>query len=268
MYPYPLIGLDYNLEEVFINDLTIEEDTSILRICSQSGISKSSIAAEIKHHENSGNVRFAILITSSMAYFEILRDIPFGSPVEIEIEKKEIATRLDISFLVYTKRKCEVNYSNIESYLPSSVVLPKNSFLGELCSFRYWLAHERKRSVASILRLDLNSDNYSFDLDMNKISIKIPKNVVDSYPDSKGNGNLIFALYVYPVLVQAMSFVLDFRTNNVHSNLESLKWFEFLQMKIETMGINESNAIVACQDLIPINIQEEVIKMIYENSHE
>lgn len=268
MYPYPLIGLDYNIDEVFIDDLSIDEDTSILRIRSQSGISKSSIASELKHQENAGNICFAILITSSMAYYESLTAISFGGPFQIEVEKKDIATRLDISILVYTKQKSDITYSNIDDHLPSSVVLPKNSFLGELCSFRYWLAHERKRSVASILRLDLNADKYSFDLDMNKISIKIPKNVIDSYPDTKGNGNLIFALYVYPVLVQAMSLVLDFRSNNLHSNLESLKWFEYLQMKIETKGINESNAILACQDLIPINIQEEVIKMIYENSYE
>lgn len=268
MYPYPLIALDYNDNDVFLDDLSIDEDASILRISSSSGIAKDSIAPELKYQEKAGNICFAVLVQSSMAYYEMLIDVSYGRPFEIEINKKDIATRLDLSVLVYTKKRADINFNNIDAHLPSSVILPKNSFLGELCSFRYWLAHERERSVASIIRLDLNSENYSFDLDMNKISIKIPKDSFESYPDIKGNGNLIFALYVYPVLVRAMSLVLDYRANGQHSNLESLKWFEYLQMKIETTRINESNPIVACQDLIPINIQGEVIKMIYENSDE
>lgn len=268
MYPYPLIALDYNNDDVFLDDLSIDEDALILRISSSSGIAKKSIAAELRYHESQENIRFAVLVQSSMAYYELLKDIHCGCPFEIEINKKDIATRLDVSVLVYTKKIVDINFNHIDTHLPSSVILPANSFLGELCSFRYWLAHERERSVASIIRLDLNSENYSFDLDMNKISVKIPKYSFESYPDIKGNGNLIFALYVYPVLVRAMSLVLDYRANGQYSNLESLKWFEYLQMKIETTGINESNPIVACQDLIPINIQEEVIKMIYENSDE
>ena len=268
MYPYPLISLDYNIDDVFLDDLTIDEDASTLLIKSQSGSAKDSVASELKYQENEGNICFAALITSSMAYYEILTDIAFGRPFEIKIDKKDVAVRLDLTILVYAKKEFDINFNNIDSRLPSSVILPKSSFLGELCSFRYWFAHERRRSVASILRLDLNSDNYSFDLEMNKISIKIPKHIFESHPDIKGNGNLIFALYVYPVLVQAMSLVLEYRSDDQHQNLESLQWFEYLQMKIETTGINESNPILACQELIPINVQEEVIKMIYENSDE
>lgn len=268
MYPYPLLNLDYCDNAVFIDDFTIDEDSSTLRILSKGGIKMKALPPELKYHANQGNVSFAVLFTSSMAYFETLKDVSIGQPIEIEIDKNDIAVRLDISILAYAKNETEINYSNIDSRFPSSMVLPKNSLIGELSSFRYWLAHERKRSVASILRLDLNAEQYSYELEMNKISIKIPKVVFESNQDIKGNGNLIFALYVYPVLVQAMSLVLEYRSDRRHSNLESLRWFEYIQMKIETTEINESNPIVACQDLIPINVQEEVIKMIYENSDE
>lgn len=268
MYPYPLISLDYSVDDIIIDDLTIEEDDSKLLIKSGAGIANSAIASELKHQAKDGNICFGALITSSMAYYEILTDIAFDSPFQIEIDKGDIAVRLDVSILMYAKNECDINFNFIDPRFPSSVVLPKSSYLGELCSFRYWLSHERKRSVASILRLDLNAEQFSYDLEMNKIAIKIPKDIISSYPEVKGNGNLIFALYVYPVLVQAMSLVLEYRTDGRHTNLESLQWFEYLQMKIETMGINESNPVLACQDLIPINIQEEVIKMIYENSDE
>lgn len=268
MYPYPLIGLDYNIENIFIDDLSIEEGMGSLIIKSTSGVDKTSFCEVIKKHEKLGDINVALLSSSSMAYYENLDTVAIGVPFEIKIDNAKIATRLDLSFIVYTKKDVKINFASIDKSLPRDLFLPKNSFLGDLGTFRYWLAHERKRSVASILRLDLNSVHYSFDLDTNKIGIRIPKDVLESYNEARDNGNLIFALYVYPVLVQAMSLVLENRSSGLHSNYESLLWFEFLQMKIDTTHINESNAILACQDLIPINIQEQVIKMIYENSVE
>lgn len=267
MYPYPIIGQDYCLDKVFIEDLIISEDASLLWIESPEGISTEPIHSELKHNENRGKISFAMLITSSMAYYEYLVDLELGKPFKISIEKRNIASHVDLSILIYTKTECDIQFGNIDRSLPSSAILPSSSFLGELCSFRYWLAHERKRSVGDIIRLDLNSDNYSFDLDMNKITVKIPRELIESYSDMKGNGNLIYALYVYPVLVQAMSKVLDFRSSGEHTNYESLRWFEYLQMKIETKGINESNSIIATQELVSYNVQEEVIKMIYESSN-
>lgn len=267
MYPYPIIGQDYGIDNVFIEDLTISEDTSVLWIESLNGISMESIHPELKHNENRGNISFAMLITSNMAYYEYLVDVELGKPIKISIEKRNIATHVDLSILIYTKTECDIHFSNIDTSLPSSVKLPSSSFLGELCSFRFWLAHERKRSVGDIIRLDLNADNYSFDLDVNKITVKIPRNLIESYSEVKGNGNLIYALYVYPVLVQAMSHVLDYRSGE-NVNYEGLRWFEYLQMKIETNGINESNSIIATQELVSFNVQEEVIKMIYESSNE
>lgn len=90
MYPYPIIGQDYCLDKVFIEDLTISEDASFLLIESKEGISAESVHSELKHNENRGRISVAMLITSSMAYYEYLVDLELGKPFKVSIERETL----------------------------------------------------------------------------------------------------------------------------------------------------------------------------------
>jgi hypothetical protein len=85
----------------------------------------------------------------------------------------------------------------------------------------------------------------------------------------KENGDVIFGLYVFPVLVQAMAKVIDARRKiNGDNEYNQYKWFDYLDMKIATLGLTESDPITACRELLePNNVQNSIIAQLYESSH-
>jgi len=177
-----------------------------------------------------------------------------------------------IDVVLYTKKNTNIQFRNIDvnifGDLPD-VDVPEKSFLGSIVDYKYWLYQERQRSIASVIKLNMEANYYGYELDSDKIHVFIPKNEVEKHEEIKENGDVIFGLYVFPVLVQAMAKVIDARRKiNGDNEYNQYKWFDYLDMKIATLGLTESDPITACRELLePNNVQNSIIAQLYESSH-
>lgn len=271
MFPYPIILEDYDENVVFLDDLSISENDDSITIISENGVSRESLNGELKSHLRHG-LMFGLKVTSSMAFYEELFTFRLNQPLSIKIDKSLVARSLELSFIMFNEQDLEINFRHIDDVKFRSIGvmnIPKYSMLGTLKSFKYWLFNERKRSVASIFKVDKESEKYTYDIDSNRLIIRIPKDIFSKYPQMATNGYLVFALYVYPVLVHAMQIVLEFRSSHDNEcSFSNLYWFDYFMMQLDSLGLNESNAIIACNELLPLDIQEKIIQEMYENSYE
>lgn len=272
MFPYPLISIDYDEDVIYIDDLELSESDEEICFRSASGINKMLLSSELKELYNRGNIGLGIRAVSPLSYFEGFHEIDVGAEFEYCISKKELSTSLQIDIILFTKKETTIQFRNIDKIkfkeLPD-VDVPAKSFLGSLIEYKYWFFQERQRSVASIVKLNMESDHFGFDLDSDKIHVNIPKSEVGRHVEIKENGELIFALYVFPALVQAMSKVFDARQKlDTKSDYNQYKWFDYLEMKINTLGLTESDPISASRELLePINVHDSIISQLYESSH-
>ena len=272
MFPYPLISIDYNEDTSYIDDLELIETDEEICLLSKSGIKRDQLPSELKVLYAKGDIGLGIRAVSPMSYFEIFSNINLDSEFELRLSKENLSTSVHIDVVLYTKKNTNIQFRNIDvnifGDLPD-VDVPEKSFLGSIVDYKYWLYQERQRSIASVIKLNMEANYYGYELDSDKIHVFIPKNEVEKHEEIKENGDVIFGLYVFPVLVQAMAKVIDARRKiNGDNEYNQYKWFDYLDMKIATLGLTESDPITACRELLePNNVQNSIIAQLYESSH-
>lgn len=211
-----------------------------------------------------GEAVCAVLVKSSAAsYSKLFLFNDNEKEITISIPKYDVVNKIDISGLIIaakdiTKFRCEGEFNDL--YFGSATFeIRKGDILATEESRSIYVDNsELERPIASIFDISRDSQQV-FDIipyfGDHKIAIHLKDELYDLYYNFKDFNNGVLRRYatgiiVYPVLVEAISYIKSYYQSDDDSTLNDLRWFRTIAHKAELMGIDlsdpeESGATIA-----------------------
>lgn len=246
-YPYPMLrseSIDYRAS--VINSKINIETTN------ESYVLKVEITTNNENINNlldKGIAKKGILIKSNAVWFRKFYFLS-NDDEDIVINSKEIYGKVELLPCIISTEKIDDFFSDDfeDEYKYSKIKIEPGEFLGigeEYC-FDALLDSDIFKNTSSIFEMvSVDENNVSYDLNYDKIVIRIPKDMHQNYLNVANSivspKSILNSIIVFPVLVSVLFEIKEMNSNDDDEEFIDKKWYKTIMKTIESK--KKENAI-------------------------
>ena len=249
-YPYPMLrseSIDYR-SSVINSKINIETTNESYKL----NVEITTNDEYINNLLEKGIVKKGILVKSNAVWF---RKFYLLSNEDIIINSKDIYGKVELIPCIVATEKINNFFSDDfeEEYKYSNITIESGEFiaLGEEYCFDALLDSDIFKNTSSIFEMvSVNENNVSYDLNYDKIVIRIPKNMHQNYLNVANSivspKSILNSIIVFPVLVSVLFEIKEMNSNGEEDEeIIDKKWYKTI---IKTIEFKKKNNVISGLD--------------------